>query len=267
MFRYTIATAIFGLIGFSSCEKVIDIPLNEAEQRVVVEGLLMDQPGNNYIILSKTGSVYQESDFEKLSGATVTITDEAGTIYTLTEMPGMPGVYNHPTLEVLVDNDYDLSVTYNSEIFTSSVQTFYKPQLDSLNYLEQSGSFGPQTDTTYLVFFSFSDNANQDNYYRINVYVNGVKDPNYYITNDDLFNGETYTQPAFATAVEKGDTVVIELLSVDESNYDYFFSLSSNGSDDPFSPTPSNPVSNIEGGAIGYFGAYTSDTMSVIIPQ
>lgn len=253
---------------FVACEKVIDIPLDEAAQRFVVEAVIKDSIGANSVTISKTGSVYETSDFEKVSGAVVTITDASGTVYPLTEMTGQPGVYSNPSFITVINNNYTLNVSVGDQNFSSTCQTFYKPQLDSLTWIEQLGSFGFGDDTTYLVFFNFSDNADQDNFYRINAWINGKKEGVYYITNDELFNGGTYTQPLFASTVEKGDTVQVELISMDKANYTYFYSLSNASTDGggPFSPSPGNPVTNISGGALGYFGAYTTDTLSIIIP-
>jgi len=256
-----------GLI-VTACEKVIDIPLEDSERRIVIEAVFRDHPGDNYVLLSKTGSVYDDSDFEKISGATVTITDNAGTVFVLPEVPGTPGMYTHPTFQVTTNNMYTLTVITGSETFTSTAQTFHKPELDTLTYLEQIGSFGVGTDTTYLVFFEFTDFAGTDNFYRVNAWVNDTADQSLYETNDELFDGQVYSQPLFATTIEKRDTVLIELLSMDKSAYTYFFSMSSAGSDGgPFAPTPANPVSNINGGAIGYFGVYTTDTMTIIMPE
>jgi hypothetical protein len=267
--RFRLYSAWLGLLVpcFLSCEKVIDVPLEESDRRIVVEGVLRDQPGNNYVLLSKTGSVYDESNFEKISGAVVTVTDESGVVHTLTEVPGEPGKYTNAILQTVADNAYTLSVLTGGETITSTCETFFTPALDSLFYIEQIGSFGVGSDTTYLVFFNFVDNETQDNYYRINAWINGVKEDVYYISNDDLFGGQTYTQPIYASTVEKGDTVLLELVSMDEANYTYFYSLASASAGGPFAPTPSNPVSNLEGNAIGYFGAYTTDTMSIVIPQ
>jgi len=262
-----IAGLFAAILFFTACEKVIDIPLEDADRKFVIEGVLRDTPGENYILISKTGSVYESSNFEKISGAAVSVTDQSGTSYVFTEVVGAPGRYTNATFATSTNNNYDLTVISGTESFTSASQSFYKPELDSLNYIEQIGSFGFGTDTTYLVFFSFTDKAGEENFYRLIVYVNGVEDGTYYITNDELFDGQAYSQPAFATTIEKGDTVVMELLSMDKNAYTYFFSLSNATAEGPFAPTPANPVSNIEGGAIGYFNAYTTNTLSIVIPQ
>jgi hypothetical protein len=263
---------IFGILTVglvvTACEKVIDVPLEESERKVVVEAVFRDNPGDNYVLLSKTGSVYDNSDFEKISDAVVKITDQSGTEHMLSAVSGIPGMYNSPSFQVMTDHSYTLSIVAGTETFTSTSQTSVKPKLDTLTYTEQVGSFGVGMDTTYLVFFNFTDQAGTDNFYKINAWVNGVADKNLYQTNDELFDGQPYSQPLFATTVEKGDTVLVELLSMDKANYTYFFSLTAATSGGgPFAATPANPVSNLEGGAIGYFGAYTTDTMTIIIPE
>ena len=59
--------------------------------------------------------------------------------------------------------------------------------------------------------------------------------------------------------------VHIELLSMDEDTYTYLSTLNSNINSGPFGATPANPVTNIDN-AIGYFGVYMVDTMSIIMP-
>ena len=257
---------IFFLAGIVlSCEKVIDIPLNEADQRIVVEAVLKDSPGDNYILLSKTGGVYTENNFEKISGAVVRVTDISGAEFLFSEDTVIPGKYSNASLEILPNNSYTLMIDINGTSLTSTCKTFYKPTLDSLAYIEQIGTFGFGTDTTYLVFYNFVDNATQENFYRVVPFINGKKQSATYVIDDELFNGQTYTAPIFASTVNIGDTVIIELTSFDKANYSYFSTLA-NASAGANAPTPANPVSNINGNAIGYFGAYTTDTLSIILP-
>lgn len=84
----------------------------------------------------------------------------------------------------------------------------------------------------------------------------------YYIGNDDFINGQSYNAPFFGSEAKKGDTIFIELITLDKANYTYLYTLSSNESNNT---APANPTSNLEGDAIGYFGAFSTDTMSVIV--
>lgn len=252
---------------FTSCEKVIDVPLNEADQRIVVEGKLYDQAGESEVLLSKTGSVYDDSGFEKISGAQVTITDQLGTITMFDEDPLIPGRYFNNSFVATSNNTYTLNILVEGKELSAISTTYGKPTLDSLFYIETVGGFGPQAenDTSYLVFYDFSDVGGIDNYYRLRPFINGKEDEIVYITDDKLFDGNTYSAPIFATDINKGDTVLMKLVSMDEENYTFNVTLASNTQDGAFASAPANPVSNIEGDAIGYFGAFTTDTLSIII--
>jgi hypothetical protein len=64
--------------------------------------------------------------------------------------------------------------------------------------------------------------------------------------------------------VKKGDVVTVEMQCLDKESYDYFYSLFSIGNNGP-GATPTNPVSNISGGELGYFSAYTSQKQTIEI--
>ncbi|MEZ4923237.1 MAG: DUF4249 domain-containing protein [Crocinitomicaceae bacterium] len=257
---------IAGLLVFAfSCEKVIDIPLNEAEQRIVVEAVLFDVEDSSFIKLSKTGSVYDNSDFEKISGATVTVSDDQGNTFTFIEDPLTPGLYLDTTFIAQPYRTYDLSIIAAGETITATSTTYDDIQFDSLDYFYQAGSFG-NPDSSYFVFFNFTDNGADKNFYRAVPVINGAKSGTYYLTDDKLFNGNNYRQPFFAEEMGHGDTLIAYIVSMDEANYTYLNTLSSNGGGGPFSPTPSNPVSNLEGNAIGFFGVFMTGYEQIIFP-
>lgn len=263
---------LFYLIPFLafvvSCEKVIDIPLNEADQQIIVEGKLYDEPNSSFVKLSKSGSVYDDSGFEKISGATVTVSDNNGNTYSFTEDPLVPGKYVDPTFMTQENTTYYLSVVNGADVYSASSYTQTDIAFDTLFYKVQNGGFGQQsTDTTFFTFFSFTDNGAEENYYRILPYVNGKRPNGDYLSNDDLYNGGNFSQPFFAEEMKKGDTLVAVIVSMDKANYTYFLTLAQNSGGGPFAPTPANPVSNIEGGAIGYFGAYMTGSDTIIYPQ
>ena len=67
---------------------------------------------------------------------------------------------------------------------------------------------------------------------------------------------------------DKGDTVILKLSNIDKATYDFWrtmeFTYASVGN--PFS-SPTKVLSNISGGALGYFGGYASQYRRIIIPQ
>lgn len=262
------AIIFFAVVLFSfSCEKVIDIPLNEADRRVVVEATLYDIPNESCVKISKTGSVYDDSGFEKISNAIVTVVDDLGQTHTFTEDPANPGTYLDSTFIVMPNRVYSLTIVNDGETYTSVAETNSTPALDSLDYqIQTDGFFQEPGDTNYFTFYSFTDVASETNYYQAIPIKNGEPSGTDYITDDALFNGNSFRQPFFADSFESGDTLDAVLLSMNEGAYTFYLSLAANSDGGGFAPTPANPVSNIEGNAIGYFGAFTTDVLTLVFP-
>lgn len=263
-----IGLLVLAVISFS-CEKVIDIPLNEAERKVVIEGNLYDVLAESSIKVSKTGSVYDDSGFDKISGATVVVTDDLGGSFTFEEDANEAGTYIDTLFIAQPNRVYSLSVTTSDGVFTAESSTNSPIAFDSLDFEIQTGGFGQTAgDTNYFVFYNFTDLAEEENYYRaIPVLSSGEESGTYYLSDDKLFNGNTFRQPFFAETIEPGDTLITYLLSMDNAAYTYYTTLGSNQDGGPFSATPANPVSNIEGGAIGHFSAYMTDVEMIIFPE
>ncbi len=260
--------ALFSIILITACEKVIEIPLENADQKIVIEAPLSNLTDRSYILISKTANVYEESNFEKVSGAQVTITDKDNNVYTFLEDVAGSGKYIDTTFKVGENNIYKLKVEAEGQTFTSECIT---QTLTPLNFifpikLETPSSTPQNPDSVNLVLFSFNDNASETNYYRFKVYKNGKYTKELYLGDDKLINGQTFTQPFYGDTFDSGDTVEVEMQNIDKANYTYFYSLTNAQSNSPFSASPANPISNIKGGALGYYGCYLIDTLSLIVP-
>jgi hypothetical protein len=57
----------------------------------------------------------------------------------------------------------------------------------------------------------------------------------------------------------------VQLISLDSAVYEYYKTFTELVNTNPGSAAPANPNSNLSNGALGYFSAWSSDTMSVII--
>ena len=259
---------IIGIVVLAaSCQKVIDVPLNDAEIQTIVEGKLYDEQYQSFIKLSRSGSVYDNSGFEKVSGAVITVTDDQSNTWTFVEDPAEPGTYRDSTFLTQPNTTYDLNIVNGSEVYTATSTTSSDVQFDSLDYIITVGGFGQQeADTNYFTFFNFTDNGLEENYYRIIPYTNNERSEAWYLSEDQLYNGNNFRQPFFADQFSSGDTLVAVLVSMDKPTYTYFYTLANNQDASPFSPTPGNPVTNIEGGAIGYFGAFMTGYEILIYP-
>jgi hypothetical protein len=247
-----------------SCEKVIDVPLNEAEQKIVIEAVFKDAPGANYVMISKTGSVYQESNFYKVTDATVTITGSDGATAVLDHVGN--GKYHHLTFQTLPQVNYTLVVEVDGQIFEASCLTRKKSEMDSLSYIPVGPPFANPEDSLSLVSFHMLDPVDEENYYWMKIFRNGNENSGYYLGNDEFINGQNFEAPFFGSEAKPGDSVMVEMMMIDKANYNYLIGLSNALNAGPFTAAPANPPTNIQGGALGFFGAYTTDSLSIIIP-
>jgi len=254
-----VASSIFII----SCEKKIDLELNESEQQIVVEGIVHDNLGDNYVLLSKTRAYDNNEAIETISNAKVKITDNLGTVYELDEVDTIPGYYTNASLTGVAGRAYNLEVNINGEVITANSTMDAKSQIDSLSYEEET-DFTDEDTTQYRLYCHFTDPANVKNYYRLKAFGKDGQKDGYISLTDDYFDGISTFFPLFEMFFDEGETVTVQLLTVDEANHRYFTAVySSQGGE-----VPGNPPTNLIGEkAVGYFGAYAKSEVTVIIGE
>jgi hypothetical protein len=257
---------VFLLLSFFSCKKVIDIKVKESDTKYVIEGIVTNEPGTCKVYISQTKPFNEDNSFPQVRGAIVKVKDN-GVEFLLVE--SVPGLYTTNLINGTPGHTYQLSATINGQEFTASCKMPQPVGLDTL-YIS-AGPFGQFKFAT----IGYSDPAGINNGYRFVQYVNGEKDPKIFWEDDKLNDGQKVVDQ-LDTGIDKkddprninsGDEVTIEMLTLDEAIYNYWYSLRSGGGDgNGNTATPSNPVTNITGGALGYFSAHTVSRKIVIAP-
>jgi hypothetical protein len=248
------------------CQKVINVDLNDASPRIVIEGLITDRRGPYTVSISKSGSYFNEPVLPPVSGATVVITDDIGTIDTLTEFSA--GRYLTSGLRGFPGRTYTLKVISEDQEYVGSSTMQGHVNIDSLMLLEaqtQYFIFNGNTHTNLEIHCFFKD-PKEKNYYRIKVIENdSVNTTNYELYDDQYTNGqETELRIAYAT---KGKDYRVELWSLDSQTYEYYRNLEDLLYINPFfGSTPANPKNNLSNGALGYFGACAVSVKTMMIP-
>ncbi|MET0637973.1 MAG: DUF4249 domain-containing protein [Chitinophagaceae bacterium] len=256
------------LAVLTSCEKVIEIDLDGVDKKYVVEANISDQPGTCRVLLSQTRDFTDNNQFVGIGGAVVTITESGGAVTVLT--PSEPGVYESAALVGTSGKTYNLSVNINGETFTASSTLPQKVNLDSI-YTTSEFLFN---DTRLIVNVDFMDPPGKGNNYRFIQYFNGKREDQLQFMNDDYTDGRNVNTKLFyfndddekELDLKSGDEVRVEMYNIDPAMYKYWFSLFRSSTGDSNQATPSNPVSNIRGGALGYFSAHTMQTKTMIVP-
>lgn len=258
--KYSIIAAALLLLQ-TSCQKVIDLKVKDADKQYVIEGNVTNLPGPYTVTISQTTKFNASWQFQGVGGATVTISDNAGNSETLQET--QTGIYQTTGLTGVEGRTYDLRINLGEKTFTSTSTMPYRVNFDSL-YIRELVNISKTVKAAVPVF---TDPKGQGNSYRFNQYINGVLDKELYYQNDDFTDGLMNTfallQPDPDSTLHANDKVEIDMQCIDKPIYKYWFSLDQSSNGDG-STIPSNPVTNIQGGALGYFSAHTSQRRSLI---
>ena len=260
--KYSLILSTLVLAVFTACEKRIDLDLDEAQQMYVVEAVVHDSLGDNYVILSKTKPFNDNTSGNlMLSGANVKITDNQNNTYYLYETSA--GYYTDSTLQGISNRDYYLTVTVEGRTFTAKSHLFPRVEIDSLSREKTEELFWEDPNIPeYQINCHFTEPQGLGDFYRMKAYVFGEQEDGFITMTDDYFDGLSTYLPLFELSFYEGDSVTVQFLKIDENNYRYFNALyySQGGF------VPGNPETNIVGdNVVGYFGAYAKSEESIIV--
>lgn len=263
---YIALTAIAGL-SITSCTKVIDVNLNKTEPVIVIQGEITDTTGPYTVKVTKTIDIDKDNNFPGVSGAVVTIADDAGNSETLTDM-GSGGIYETRTLQGTPGRTYTLTVVVEGKTYTATSTMPAKVAFDSVGYKDITTPEGTEPYPTVY----YKDPVGKGNYYRAKQYIAGVFDGQIFVESDEFIDGKKREAILFNGPDDDDDniittlgTITIEMQCIDKKNFEYLEQLiEADGNSE--SATPSNPVTNISNGALGYFSAHTSSFKTLPLP-
>ena len=247
------AAAIFN----SSCSEKIDLKLKNSEPQIVIEGRLSDQPGPYSVVISKSRLYYENNQFETLPGALVVISDDAGNIDTLAEVA--PGFHQTNLIQGVVGRTYKLSVTVEGTTYVSLCKMQPPVDIDSIIFSTETEFDGTVKNRAQMIV---NDPPGVQNFYRLF----SPKDGYYDLHRDRLWDGKTRYFNVPHKDFLGGDTLEIELWSIDESVYNFFSTFNQNQNNFGAPAAPANPDPVFTPAALGYFSAHSVKSKTVIIP-
>lgn len=260
--------SLFLLIStlFCACQKVINVKLNPGATEYVIEGIITDQPGYCTVSISQTKDFSADNSFVGISGATVSV-ENNGVVTSLSETGNGTGIYQTNAINGQPGQTYNLKVSLNGVVYTAASTMPQPVALDSIYAAKQA------LDTNRYIMVVYKDPPAVKNYYQWVQYVNGHKEQTVFIADDEFNDGLTINNLLnFSNDtkdplryIEIGDNVKIDQFCVDSAAYKYLSSLQQSASGSGNSASPANPVSNIQGGCLGYFSAQTVRSKSLTI--
>jgi hypothetical protein len=258
-FNYTLVLLI-SIFLFSSCEKVIDLNLKNAEPVIVIEGNISDQTENQFVRISKTIPFTESNTFNGFKGAKVTVTPPSGIPINFTEVS--PGLYRSQRLRGTPGQTYKLEVLADGKLYAASSTMPYPVIPDSVGFKKLS--FFGNANIYPTVYYK--DPSGVQNQYRYLLKINNKSQAD--IVFEDRFNDGNPVSDVIiydGDDIKSGDIIDIEMQSIDRNVFKYYFAISQIGGNGGPPVAPANPDSNISNGALGIFSAYTKSTISIVL--
>lgn len=253
---HKIICLIITFLSFISCEKEIQIDVDETDPKLVIEAQMSNRMGDAIVILTNSRNLNDSSSPEKITGAEIYITEiESQAIFTLNETE--EGIYKNENLQGEIGKTYYLEILLPNGQTFSSLQTMpIMVDLHEVRYEEKDSPFADdEDDPTFDLRPIFMDPLGIDNYYQYIITRNGIKEKGIFINKDLGFDGEENSQ-RLSIEANYGDIIRVDLHNVTPSAYDFLLGAQLNLSQ--ATATPTNPISNIEGDALGYFKVFSA---------
>ncbi len=264
-------TSIF-LFFILSCEDVVDVQLNEAEPRLVIEASinwLKNTTGNEQSIKLSLSAPFFDDTIPPANGASVQIEDSSNNIFQFIE-DGSTGIYRSTNFIPEINETYELTINYNAEIYTGS-ETL--KSVVSIDFIEQNNDAGFTGDEIELKAF-YTDPANIDNYYFFEFFSNIPVIPTLEVYEDEFTDGNQIFGFYTEEDLEAGDIVTIRNHGVSERFYEFMFLLLQQGSEESGGPFETQPatvrgncmnITNPENFPFGYFRLSEVDEVTYTI--
>jgi len=264
------------LLAMSSCQREINIKLKSSDIKTVIEANYSSISDSINVSVCKSSSYFGTDTGKTIDNAVISLKIGDTTIVL---QNNSKGIYSAKLSPENRNKTYKIEVQSEGKLYeaTSSMPALVK--IDSIRIKKAEGmmamSHGPNDkgdSSTVFVVSTYMKDPVGHNYYRILLYNNDklIVDNNGQseaIFDDQFYQANKTIEIALTAKCYGNERIRVELMSVDKATYDYFTSLwttmqSAGGS---FS-VPENPRTNFNNDALGYFSAYSADTVSAIVP-
>uniref|UniRef100_UPI00404A0801 DUF4249 domain-containing protein n=1 Tax=Flavobacterium sp. TaxID=239 RepID=UPI00404A0801 len=263
-----IFTILVSIVTLTSCEDVVDVDLNTAAPKLVIDASIKWEKGtigNEQSIQLTTTTGFYENTIPVVSGAIVFITDSNLVQYDFNEDIGT-GNYICTTFNPVIDETYVLTVIYDGETYLATENLIPTPTIDFVSQNDEGGFTGEEIE----VKFFFQDNGLVDNFYLIQFNTSFSLLPDYDVVNDEFFQGNQMFGLYFDEDLEPNNQLNFTLHGISQGYYNFMnvlLSVAGSGGGGPFQTPPATVRGNIinqtnfDNYALGYFRLSETDSM------
>ncbi|KAA6349390.1 hypothetical protein EZS27_003218 [termite gut metagenome] len=246
-----------GFFTLFSCEDIINIELHSVKPQIVIEGIVR-MGALPTVRVSTTQDFNSINEYPSIKDAVVEIWDDAGNreILPFNVDSDKYVVTNAALIGGIRRKTYNLSVTCQGNKYLAESTMLPLVKIDSLTLSKLSVLDYPCP----MIHFT-SPIGMKEGGYKCTIYINDKVLTNDTFISVDYLAGKPIhlILPIFFeeeedrrdTPIKQGDNITVEMQCLDANLYKFFWSLGRTNN------RMANPVNNIKGGALGYFGAYS----------
>lgn len=257
-FSYVFLWSVLFSLSFTSCLDVIEVDLEEATPRVVIDAALQwerDTDGNiQEIKVSKTRGFFDDTP-SFIENAFVQIEDEEGNVFSFEEVEA--GIYRTENFQPILNRRYFLSVEAEGEVFESEEVMTSVPTIAGIEQTDDGGFAGGQNEVRVF----FEDPAGEENFYLFKFFVDFLAFPDFTVLTDEFIDGNVSSVSFSDEDLEVGDVVTVQMHGISRSYYNFLFRLlaQTGAAGGPFQAQPATVRGNIvnktndNNFAFGYF--------------
>lgn len=214
-----IAIVFIGLLVFFNCEDVIQVDLETAEPKLVIDGTLgwiKGTSGNRQEIKLTLTAPFFDTTIPPATGATVTVTDQNNNTFNFIERDSS-GVYRNNDFIPKLNGEYTLNVTYENETYTA---TEVLTPVTDIESVEERNNVGFAGDEKEIRAF-YTDPKGEKNFYLFE-FINpdtGIRNNEIY--DDEFTDGNKTFAVYFDDDLKKGDTLFIVNEGISKQFFEY----------------------------------------------
>ncbi len=257
-------------ISLTACEKVIDVQLDTAPEKLVIDASIQWEKGTagnvQIIKLSKTAP-FNSQLIPTVKDATVTVTSQSGLTFQFVNQPNT-GNYICENFIPEIDEVYTLTVVVDGQIYSATETLKSVPVIDRV---EQNLAGGFTGEDIELKTF-YTDPAPSVDFYLFRYKADYAAIPFFEVTDDRFNQGNQIFDYFTDENLEVGQDIDISMISERYYNYmNILLSISGSNGGSPFQSPPATVRGNIvnttnpENFPLGFFnlGEKTSLTYTI----
>jgi len=268
IFKYQYLLTVFAIVLiYCSCEEPLNVP--EHKSMIVVDGWI-ENDGFAHVLLTRTTPFFASIDsasyldlVETFASVSVSNSKETEFLTLTSDKSLFPWhVYKTTSMKGEVGETYHLRVKFYDTILTATTIISESPAIDSVWFDPLSDD-----DTVGALKMLFTDNLNEDNYYRILAKTD--KDARFYPIMASAFNDKNFVKATNEWPIlkgkltqvdniedlyfRKGENVTIKLCSIDRPAFDFWnnYQIETLNAANPFASTGITLSGNINGEGLG----------------